>query len=155
MVPTWPSTQLLSASAHGHSELWRSLQRTRRATRWLSEETRDATRRRARALTSDAATTTEHDAVAPTPVRSTILQQCSHLPSRRRRTSREPPRNTDLESATKLRHRVFTVRVAPSAPLVWSRWRSRAPPLARDLCSFASRLSRSLFTSGPCKALTL
>jgi len=30
MVPTWPSTQLLSASAHGHSELWRHLQRTRR-----------------------------------------------------------------------------------------------------------------------------
>ena len=26
MVPTWPSTQLLSASAHGHSELWRHLQ---------------------------------------------------------------------------------------------------------------------------------
>ena len=43
---------------------------------------------------------------------STILQQCSHLPSRRRRTSREPVRNTDLESATEFGLRVLKLRRA-------------------------------------------
>ena len=98
----------------------------RRVTRWLSEETRDATRRRARALTSDAATTTEHDTVAPTPVRLTILQQCSHLSSRRRRTSREPPRNTDLKNATESGLRVLKLtRAQVSRALILSGSSSR------------------------------
>ena len=65
---------------------------------WVSEETQHERARGALARTSDVLTTGGHYAVDRAHVRPTILQQCSSLPYRRRRTWPQTRKNIDLSN---------------------------------------------------------
>ena len=81
-----PSSDTLYSSTNHHVELSHSCGATGEQYGWVSEETQHERARGALARTSDVLTTGGHDAVDRAHVRPTILQQCSSLPYRCRRT---------------------------------------------------------------------
>ena len=93
-----PSSDTLYSSTNHHVELSHSCGATGEQYGWVSEETQHEMARGAGALTWDVPTTGGHDAVDRAHVRPTILQQCSSLPYRHRRTWPQTSRNTYLSN---------------------------------------------------------